>query len=66
MASLKSQLTYEAILKSEILTELELEENPILITLCNTTYDERIAIKTTQLFKMPWSKMRKKLLITNR
>ena len=65
MASIESQLTCEALPVSEILTESKLEDE-IPTTSFDTTRDLRIAIKTTLLFKVPWSKIGQQLHVTNR
>ena len=65
MAFIESQLTCEALPVSEILTESKLEDE-IPTTSFDTTRDLRIAIKTTLLFKLPWSKIRQQLHVTNR
>ena len=65
--SQESQLTCEALPESEILTESELDElSEIPTTSISTTRDQRIAIKTALLFKVPWSKIRQELHVTNR
>ena len=52
--SQESQLTCEALPESEILTESELDElSEIPTTSISTTRDQRIAIKTAVLFKVP-------------
>jgi len=67
MASQDSNTTCETLSESEILTESELDElSQIPTTSFNTTRDQRIAIKTALLFKVPWSKIRKELHVTNR
>ena len=65
MAFIESQLTCEALPVSEILTESKLEDE-IPTTSFDTTRDLRIAIKTTLLFKVPWSKIGQQLHVTNR
>jgi hypothetical protein len=53
--------------ESEILTESEPDElSEIPTTSLDTTRDQRIAIKTALLFKVPWSKIRQELHVTNR
>jgi hypothetical protein len=67
MDSQESQFTCETLPESEIFTESELDElSEIPTTSCDTTRDQRIAIKTALLFKVPWSKIRKELHVTNR
>lgn len=67
MASQESQITCETLPESEILTELEPDElSNIPTTSLDTTRDQRIAIKTALLFKIPWRQIREKLHVTNR
>ncbi|KIN09120.1 hypothetical protein OIDMADRAFT_48949 [Oidiodendron maius Zn] len=66
MASQESNTMCETLSESEILTESELEDNPRPTTALDTTRDQRIAIKTALLFKVPWSKIRQELHVTNR
>jgi transposase len=67
MDSQESQLTCETLPESEIFTESEPDElSEIPTTSCDTTRDQRIAIKTALLFKVPWSKIRNELHVTNR
>ena len=65
MDSQESQFIYEVLPESEILTESE-PEDEIPTTSFETTRDQRIAIKTALLFKVPWSKIRQELHVTNR
>src|ERR1700733_2942457 len=61
------QFTCETLPESEIFTESELDElSEIPTASCDTTRDQRSAIKTALLFKVPWSKIRKELHVTNR
>ena len=65
--SQESQFTCETLPESEIFTESELDElSEIPTTSLDTTRDQRIAIKTALLFKVPWSKIKKELHVTNR
>ncbi|KIM99105.1 hypothetical protein OIDMADRAFT_56273 [Oidiodendron maius Zn] len=67
MASQESNTTCESLPESEIPTESELEElSEIPTDSLDTTRDQRIAIKTALLFKVPWSKIRQELHVTNR
>jgi hypothetical protein len=51
----------------EVMTESELDElSEIPTNSLHTTRDQRIAIKTALLFKVPWSKIREELHVTNR
>jgi hypothetical protein len=57
----------DTIPESEILTESELDKlSEIPTSSMDTTRDLRIAIKTTLLFQVPWSKIRKEVYVTNR
>jgi hypothetical protein len=65
--SQESQLSCETLPESEILTESEPDElSEIPTNALHTTRDQRIAIKTALLFKVPWSKIREELHVTNR
>ena len=64
-SSQSSQTTCATLPESEILTESELEDD-ILTTSIETTRDQGLTIKTTLKFKVPWSKIRKELNVTNR
>src|SRR5260370_33627580 len=65
--SQESLFTCETLPESEILTESEPDElSEIPTTSLDTTRDQRIAIKTALLFKVPWSKTRQELHVTNR
>jgi hypothetical protein len=67
MDSQESQFTCETLPESEIFTESEPDElSEIPTTSLDTTRDQRIAIKTALLFKVPWSKIRQELHVTNR
>jgi hypothetical protein len=67
MASQESNTTCETLSEAEILTESEPDKlSQIPTTLCDTTRDQRIAIKTALLFKVPWKKLRQELHVTNR
>ena len=67
MASQESNTTCESLPESEIPTESELDElSEIPTDSLDTTRDQRIAIKTALLFKVPWSKIRQELHVTNR
>jgi hypothetical protein len=65
--SQESQFTCDTLPESEIFTESEPDElSEIPTTSLDTTRDQRIAIKTALLFKVPWSKIRQELHVTNR
>ena len=67
MASQESNTTCESLPESEIPTESELDKlSEIPTDSLDTTRDQRIAIKTVLLFKVPWSKIRQELYVTNR
>jgi hypothetical protein len=67
MASQESNTTCETLSEAEILTESEPDKlSQIPTTSYDTTRDQRIAIKTALLFKVPWKKIRQELYITNR
>jgi hypothetical protein len=67
MDSQESQFTCETLPESEIFTESEPDElSEIPTTSLDTTRDQRIAIKTALLFKVPWSKIGNELHVTNR
>ena len=65
MASQDSNTTCEILPESEIFTESELDD-AIPTTSYDITPDQRIAIKIALLFKVPLSKIRQELHVTNR
>jgi hypothetical protein len=64
-SSQSSYTTCATLPESEILTESELDDD-ILTTSFDITRDQRVAIKTALLFKVPSSKIRQELHVTNR
>jgi hypothetical protein len=67
MASQESNTTCETLPESGILTESEPDKLSEIPTISfDTTRDQCIAIKTALLFKVPWSKIRQELYVTNR
>lgn len=65
IASQESNTTCETLSEAEILTESESEDTRPT-TSHDTTRDQRIAIKTALLFKVPWKQIRQELYVTNR
>lgn len=65
MASQDSNTICETLSESEILTESESEDTRPTNS-HDTTRDQRIAIKTALLFKVPWKRIRQELHVTNR
>ena len=63
--SYDTQITCDTLPESQIVTESEPDEQ-IPTSSFDTTRDQRIAIKTALLFKVPWSEIRKQLHVTNR
>ena len=67
MASQESNTTCESLPESEIPTESELDElSEIPTDSLDTIGDQYIAITTALLFKVPYSKIRQELHVTNR
>jgi hypothetical protein len=67
MTSLVSRSSCKPLPESEIVTESELDElSQILTNSRQTTRDQRLAIKTTLRFKVPWGKIRKEFNVSNR
>ena len=66
-SSQSSPSTCATLPESEILTESDLNKlSGIPTTSLETTRDQRVTIKTTLWSKVPWSKIRKELNVTNR